>query len=120
MFFWRTHSIETWCQEFHHPWLLHPIIEFMNTLDTIFFTYFTIDSVFPLVVLSMGGSHGFSFIFVYAVAIGTAQQWFPENNNRKVKDEKCFLLIFTGLMGSIVVSGYGFGSLVWIPAELLL
>jgi len=42
-------------------------------------TYFTIDSVFPLVVLSVGGSHGFGFIFVYAVAIGTAQQWFPHN-----------------------------------------
>ena len=26
-------------------------------------------------------------------------------------------LLCEGLMGSIVVSGYGFGSLVWIPAE---
>ena len=42
-------------------------------------TYFTIDSVFPLVVLSVGGSHGLGFIFVYAIAIGTAQKWFPEN-----------------------------------------
>jgi len=66
-------------------------------------TYFTIDSVFPLVVFSIGGCHGIGFIFVYAVAIGTVQKWFPDN--------------IKGLMGSIVVSGYGFGSLVWIPAE---
>ena len=50
-------------------------------------TYFTIDSVFPLVAFSVGGCHGFGFIFVYAVAIGTTQKWFPENikgrKNRK-------------------------------------
>ena len=37
---------------------------------------------------------------MYAIAIGTVQNWFPEN---------------VGLMGSIVLSGYGFGSLIWIP-----
>ena len=42
-------------------------------------TYFTIDSVFPLVVLSVGGSHGFGYIFVYAIAIGTAQKWFSDD-----------------------------------------
>ena len=54
-----------------------------------------------MVVVSVGVCHGFGFIFVYAIAIGTAQKWFPDN---------------IGLMGSIVVSGYGFGSLIWIPA----
>ena len=27
------------------------------------------------------------------------------------------IIFFPGLMGSIVVSGYGFGSLIWIPVE---
>ena len=63
-------------------------------------TYFTIESSFPLVVVSVGACHGFGFIFVYAIAIGTVQNWFPDN---------------VGLMGSIVLSGYGFGSLIWIP-----
>ena len=70
-------------------------------------TYFTIDSVFPLVVLSVGGSHGFGYIFVYAIAIGTTQKWFPDNIKgwdkmiKLIHDLK--FLSSSGLMGSIVV-----------------
>ena len=52
-------------------------------------TFFTLESVFPLVVLSVGIAHGIGFVLVYATAIGTAQKWFPPENR--------------GFMGSIVV-----------------
>ena len=40
---------------------------------------------------------------MYATAIGAAQKWFsPENK---------------GLAGSLVISGYGFGSLFWVPIQ---
>ncbi|XP_023338101.1 uncharacterized protein LOC111708833 [Eurytemora carolleeae] len=47
--------------------------------------------------------HGVGFGFVYATAIGTAQQWFSKENR--------------GLAGSIVIAGYGFGAVVWIPLQ---
>ena len=40
---------------------------------------------------------------MYATAIGTAQSWFPPQRK--------------GLVGSIVISGYGFGSLFWVPIQ---
>ena len=40
---------------------------------------------------------------VYAVSIGTAQKWFPEKAR--------------GFIGSLVISGYGYGSSFWIPVE---
>ena len=36
-------------------------------------------------------------------SIGTAQRWFPPE--------------MRGFIGSLVLSGYGFGSLMWIPLE---
>ena len=65
-------------------------------------TYFTIKSYFSLAVLSLS-LHGLGFSFVYATAISAAQGWWPRHRR--------------GLVGSIVLSGYGFGSLVWIPAQ---
>ena len=47
--------------------------------------------------------HGLGFSFVYATAIGAAQKWFPASKR--------------GFVGSIVVSGYGFGSLIWVPLQ---
>jgi hypothetical protein len=48
-------------------------------------------------------SHGIAFSFVYATAIGAAQKWFrPENK---------------GLIASLVISGYGFGSMFWVPIQ---
>ncbi|XP_023334431.1 uncharacterized protein LOC111705948 isoform X2 [Eurytemora carolleeae] len=55
-----------------------------------------------VVVLTMA-MHGIGFCFVYATAIGAAQKWFP----RSMK----------GLVSSLVLSGYGFGSLIWIPVQ---
>ena len=65
-------------------------------------TYFTIKSYFFLAVLSLS-LHGLGFSFVYATAISAAQGWWPRDRR--------------GLVGSIVLSGYGFGSLIWIPAQ---
>ena len=47
--------------------------------------------------------HGLGFSFVYATSISAAQGWWPRHRR--------------GLVGSIVLSGYGFGSLIWIPAQ---
>ena len=58
-------------------------------------TYFTIKLWFPLAILSLA-AHGLAFSFVYATAIGAAQKWFPQNKR--------------GFVGSIVISGYGFGE----------
>ena len=65
-------------------------------------TYFTIKSYFCLAVLSLS-LHGLGFSFVYATSISAAQGWWPRHRR--------------GLVGSIVLSGYGFGSLIWIPAQ---
>jgi hypothetical protein len=47
--------------------------------------------------------HGIAFSFVYATAIGTDQKWFrPE---------------YRGLIASLGISGYAFGSLVWVPIQ---
>eukprot|EP00091_Calanus_sinicus_P024411 TRINITY_DN8725_c0_g1_i2.p1 TRINITY_DN8725_c0_g1~~TRINITY_DN8725_c0_g1_i2.p1 ORF type:complete len:287 (-),score=51.23 TRINITY_DN8725_c0_g1_i2:638-1498(-) len=65
-------------------------------------TYFTSKLWFPLAILSLS-CHGIAFSFVYATAIGAAQKWFnPENK---------------GLIASLVISGYGFGSLFWVPIQ---
>ena len=40
-------------------------------------TFFALDSVFGLVVFTVGACHGLGFIFVYTIANGTAQRWFP-------------------------------------------
>jgi len=68
-------------------------------------TSLTCRSTFPLAVLSLA-SHGLAFSFCYATAIGAAQLWFPAGRR--------------GLAGSLVVSGYGFGSLVWVPLQTVL
>ena len=47
--------------------------------------------------------HGLGFSFVYATVIGAAQKWFPASKQ--------------GFVGSLVVSGYGFGSLIWVPLQ---
>ena len=65
-------------------------------------TYFTVKYWFPLAIISLA-CHGIGHSFVYATAIGAAQKWFPQQRK--------------GLVGSIVVSGYGFGSLFWVPIQ---
>ena len=65
-------------------------------------TWLTIKYWFPLAILSLS-SHGLAFSFIYATAIGAAQSWFPSSRR--------------GFVGSFVLSGYGFGSLIWVPAQ---
>jgi len=67
-------------------------------------TYFTVKHWFSMAVLSLS-CHGVGFSFIYATAIGAAQNWFPPSRK--------------GLVGSIVVSGYGFGSLFWVPLQTM-
>ena len=40
-------------------------------------TFFALDSLFVVVVFTVGACHGLGFIFVYTIANGTAQKWFP-------------------------------------------
>ena len=40
-------------------------------------TFFSLESNFFLVVLSVGVCHGVGFCLVYVTAVGVAQQWFP-------------------------------------------
>ena len=53
-----------------------PMYRYLSTIYTLAIsvgytlTYFSLDSVFPLVVLSIGCSHGFGFVFCYAVRCG--------------------------------------------------
>ena len=65
-------------------------------------TFWTIKSYFPLAIVTLA-LHGLGFSFVYATAIGAAQKWFPKSKK--------------GFVGSIVLSGYGYGSLIWIPLQ---
>jgi len=65
-------------------------------------TYFTSQRWFSTAILSLS-CHGIAFSFVYATAIKAAQKWFsPESK---------------GLIASLVISGYGFGSLFWVPIQ---
>jgi len=57
---------------------------------------------FPWAVVTLS-MHGLGFSLVYATAIGAAQNWFPAH--------------MKGLIGSLVLCGYGFGSLIWIPIQ---
>ena len=66
------------------------------------FTWLTVKYWFPLAILSLA-SHGLAFSFIYATAIGAAQSWFPANRR--------------GFVGSFVLCGYGFGSLIWVPLQ---
>ena len=63
-------------------------------------TYLTVQHHFSLAILSLS-LHGVAFCFVYATTIRTAQAWFTPARK--------------GLVASIVVSGYGFGSSLWAP-----
>jgi len=65
-------------------------------------TYFTVMDHFVWAVISLS-LHGIAFCFVYATTICTAQAWFPPSRK--------------GLVASIVVSGYGFGSSLWAPIQ---
>jgi len=65
-------------------------------------TWLTIKFWFPLAVLSLS-THGLAFSFIYATAIGAAQNWFPPARR--------------GFVGSFVLCGYGFGSLIWVPFQ---
>ena len=40
-------------------------------------TYFALDSVFGLVVFTVGICHGLACTFIYTIVNGTAQKWFP-------------------------------------------
>ena len=91
-------------------------------------TFFTIKSYFALAIVTLA-LHGLGFSFVYATAISAAQvrpvvctaylyctpamytcthistqNWFPKSKR--------------GLVGSIVLSGYGYGSLIWVPIQV--
>ena len=65
-------------------------------------TCLTIKYWFPLAILSLS-THGLAFSFIYATAIGAAQNWFPPARR--------------GFVGSFVLCGYGFGSLIWVPFQ---
>ena len=65
-------------------------------------TWLTAKFMFPLAILSLS-LHGLAFSFVYATVIGAAQNWFPPDRR--------------GFVGSIVLCGYGFGSLIWVPFQ---
>jgi len=65
-------------------------------------TYFTVKYWFPLAILSIS-MHGIGFSLAYATAIRSAQQWFCPQRK--------------GLVGSIVIAGYGFGSMIWVPLQ---
>jgi len=65
-------------------------------------TALSVQYYYPLVVCTMS-LHGLGFSLVYATAIGAAQKWFPPR--------------MKGFVGSLVLSGYGFGSLIWIPVQ---
>ena len=65
-------------------------------------TYFTVQFWFPLAILSLS-CHAIGFSFAYATAIAAAQKWFSPQKK--------------GLVGSIVIAGYGFGSMFWIPIQ---
>ena len=65
-------------------------------------TYLTVQHHFSLAILSLS-LHGVAFCFVYATTIRTAQAWFTPARK--------------GLVASIVVSGYGFGSSLWAPIQ---
>ena len=67
-------------------------------------TYFTVKHHFVLAILSLS-LHGVAFCFVYATTIRTAQAWFSPRRK--------------GLVASIVVSGYGFGSSLWAPIQTI-
>ena len=82
-------------------------------------TFFSLESNFFLVVLSVGVCHGVGFCLVYVTAVGVAQQWFPAHirgfNTFYVREK--LELFLSGLVSSLVISGYGYGSLIWIPME---
>ena len=65
-------------------------------------TWLTVKYQYALAIISLS-MHGLGFSFVYATAIGAAQKWFPRSKK--------------GLIGSIVLSGYGYGSLLWSPLQ---
>ena len=65
-------------------------------------TYLTVQYHFSGAIFSLS-LHGLAFCFVYATTIRTAQAWFPPARK--------------GLVTSIVVSGYGFGSSLWAPIQ---
>lgn len=65
-------------------------------------TGYTSQYYFPWVVVTLS-MHGIGFSLVYATAIGAAQNWFPSH--------------MKGFVGSLVLCGYGFGSLIWIPVQ---
>ena len=65
-------------------------------------TCLTVRHHFALAIASLS-LHGVAFCFVYATTIRTAQAWFSPHRK--------------GLVASIVVSGYGFGSSLWAPIQ---
>ena len=54
-------------------------------------------------VYTVSISHGIAFSLIYAQTIGCILKWFLSGNQ--------------GLMTSIAVGGYGFGSMIWIPLQ---
>ena len=81
-------------------------------------TFFSLESNFFLVVLSVGVCHGVGFCLVYVTAVGVAQQWFPAHIRGFIDFTKTKSQTFlSGLISSLVISGYGYGSLIWIPME---
>ena len=56
------------------------------------------------------------FCLVYATNISVAQMWFPQHIRGEVTAASLAQPV-SGVITSLVVSGYGFGSLIWIPME---
>lgn len=67
-------------------------------------TYYSVQYTFPTACFTLA-LHGLAFSLVYATAIRTAQAWFSSKRR--------------GLVASIVVSGYGFGSCIWTPLQTI-
>ena len=66
-------------------------------------TYFLIDYGLPALIYSLCIAHGIGFSLMYTQTIGCILKWFLNGNQ--------------GLMSSIAIGGYGFGSIIWIPLQ---
>ncbi|CAH8640800.1 unnamed protein product [Schistosoma curassoni] len=72
---------------------------------SVFLTYFTIQKTFVGVVITYSLTMGIGMGFAYSVVFAVATTWFPEKR---------------GLIVGIIVSGFGFGALVFSPIQTAL
>ncbi|CAH8871585.1 unnamed protein product [Trichobilharzia szidati] len=69
---------------------------------SVLLTYFTVQSAFIGVVITIGVIFGFGMGIGYSVAIACAASWFPQRR---------------GLVVGLIVGGFGLGSLVFTPIQ---